>query len=277
VKWICLDLDSYSDVTEEEIQAKTLEVGKAVYKRLGAGSFLVEHSGSKGYHIWIFFTEAIDVGYAFALGHELTNGIPSDGKINIEVYPKQQSNKVFGNTVKIPLGVHQKTGNRCMFVKGDFTEHEDQWKVLSEVKTVDPEWVKKNVKKVETVSVDNRQGQYKKYTAACLTEIMEEGCSEGVRDEAAFRIASYFHDRDIPDYMAKDAMQSWNELNEPPLDEETLDLKIESAYRSSYPWRPCHLPVFDKHCHSSCVFFERKVEKRWFKKDESPVGKISRD
>lgn len=278
VKYLTFDLDSYSDVTPEQIQEATISVVKRVNKKLGKGHCLVEHSGSKGYHVWIFFSKPIDVGYAFALGHDLTHDITLMHDINIEVYPKQQSNtRTFGNTIKIPLGVHQKTGERCFFVNANFEPHEDQWKVLSDVQLVDPEWVYKNVKKVESKNSTTMNGEYKRYNPLCLVEVMEEGCNEGLRDEATFRIANYFHSKDMPEYMARDSINAWNRLNDPPLEEDVIDIKIESAYKSDYPWKPCHLPVWDHHCHSSCPFFERKVEKRWFTKDESPVGKISRD
>jgi hypothetical protein len=106
---------------------------------------------------------------------------------------------------------------------------------------------------------------------------MEQGCSEGMRDEAAFRIACYFREKEIPQKLAETSMDTWNRQNQPPLEDDDLNVKIESAYSADYPYRPCHLPAFDSSCHSACAFFERKVQNRWFSKDTSPIGVISRD
>lgn len=279
VKWICLDVDSYDDIDDVLIRKATTDIVKEVNKLLGKGHCLVEKSGSKGYHIWLFFEEPVKADAAFSLGHMIKSEVTTVSEIIIEVFPKQTGNKLFGNTVKLPLGVHQKTGDRCFFVKGDFTTYEDQWEVLAGVKTVSQAWINDHIKVIEksTSSATPSGSGQKAYVPLCLTDIMRNGCGEGIRDEAAFRIACYYRDKDYPEYMAEAGLDEWNSRNQPPLEKDVLEVKIDSAYSSQYSWRPCHLPGLDPYCHSECTYFDRKVEQRWFKKDASPVGVISRD
>lgn len=81
-----------------------------VYDNLRDGSglqyaeILVETSGQKGWHVWVFFSEphpfARDVRYwlrTVAAGHEL---FPKQDKVGAGAY---------GNLVKLPLGLHQKS------------------------------------------------------------------------------------------------------------------------------------------------------------------------
>lgn len=280
VKWVCFDVDAYAESTTEEIQNVTKAVARSIQKTFGPNHCLVEESGSKGYHIWIFFTQPVDVGKAFALGHKLVQTIEKPDTINIEIYPKQQSNKVFGNTVKLPLGIHQKTNKRCVFVNARFEAHEDQWGKLKNVQAIEASWVSDNVEvekqEPRPIQVATTATEYGPYTPLCLVDILRDGCQEGIRDEAAFREACYFRDKGIPQDLAYGLMQEWNKKNSPPLDQDDLVLKVEQAYISGYSWRPCHLPAFDHVCHSACQYFDKKKDMRWFS-DTSAIGKISRD
>lgn len=281
IKWLCFDIDSYNEVEEDAIKEKVREVARKIYATFGPHHCLVEQSGSKGYHVWLFFDEPIHVSQGFALGHKLTQMIPTDKNINIEIYPKQQSAKVLGNTVKLPLGIHQKTKSRCLFVKSSFEPYsnDEQWEALSKVLSVSSEWVTTNIK-ITQPPKDEEGGGYRKfntYVPLCLTEILEHGCGEGIRDEAAFRESAYLESKGIPFDLGRSLLETWNTKNSPPLDSDALDLKIEQGYSGNYSWKPCHLSTFDSHCHSACMYFQKKVEKRWYTEHESPIGVISYD
>lgn len=76
---------------------------------------LPEFSGNKGYHVWFFFEQAVPARTAYLF----LNGIKSylDLDKNLEVFPKQAATGgAFGSLIKLPLGVHQATGKRCLFV-----------------------------------------------------------------------------------------------------------------------------------------------------------------
>jgi hypothetical protein len=99
---------------------------------------LPEFSGGKGYHFWYFFSEPL----AASRVRNLLNGLikPLAGDLscfNLEVFPKQDrlAGKGLGNLVKLPLGIHRKTGKPSYFlpkVQGDV------WEQLEVLRTIEP-------------------------------------------------------------------------------------------------------------------------------------------
>jgi hypothetical protein len=276
LKWVCIDIDAYGDVSDKEIHAKVIEVVKKTQELLGKNSCLVEHSGSKGYHVWIFFDEPIDVDLGFSLGHHITHDIMRTHEINVEVYPKQYTTtKEYGNTVKLPLGLHQKTKQRCLFVSDNFQPHKDQWMVLQNVRLVSKTWVEENI---TPYVVEEKVQENRSQAPHCFRDILAEGCTEGIRDEASFKLACYLRDKGLPKHLAETTLFEWNKLNKPPIDEDQLQTKIDQGYDpQGYGWRPCLSTSFDHVCRSACPLYKDKEDARWFSKNKSSVGVISRD
>ncbi len=82
----------------------------------------IEDSGHKGRHVWIFLDEPVQAKTAKNLAKFIlskTEGIPP--QIQVEVFPKQTFVKEdgLGNLIKIPLGIHRKTGRRSLFIDGE--------------------------------------------------------------------------------------------------------------------------------------------------------------
>lgn len=97
----------------------------------------VEISGGKGYHYWYFFDENVPAGQARAALHSITGQIEGDLTcFNLEVFPKQDhlTGQGFGNLVKLPLGVHRKTGKRSWFAECPDRDVDLQLQWLSSVK-----------------------------------------------------------------------------------------------------------------------------------------------
>lgn len=274
IKWVCIDIDGYSNISQSDLRRMALEVAATIHTMVGPKTFLVEHSGSKGYHVWMFFSEPIPVERGFALGHLIVSQVEPPPGMNLEVYPKQTKNKLFGNTVKLPLGVHQKTGNRCWIVDTKFSPYDNPWEQLQSVQRITPEWVNTHVPFIQ-MEKEDRPYNNNYRVPLCFTKLLDEGGSEGVRDEAAFKIACYLRDRGIPEDLAETTLFEWNKKNSPPLDDDQLLTKIESAYGEEYRWLPCGSPAFDPYCSSSCFFFEAKVKRRWHNPNKDPRGIIS--
>ena len=73
---------------------------------------MLEFSGRKGYHVWIFFEPTIQAEYAQKLVKARLNRIGSNRH---EVFPKQtelNASRKFGNLVKLPLALHRVSGKR---------------------------------------------------------------------------------------------------------------------------------------------------------------------
>lgn len=111
VTWLCIDVDAHSKDEIVPAKRKSCEIFCRLYER--DIPFVIEASGSPhSYHFWLFLVR-VDASKAYWFGRELLDGI------DVEVYPKQQEiteDKQFGNLVKLPLGINNKTGVRSCII-----------------------------------------------------------------------------------------------------------------------------------------------------------------
>ena len=94
---------------------------------------IVEDSGYKGRHIWLFFERPLRATLAHRLGRLLLARLaPTDEHISLEVFPKQarlDRNQV-GNLIKLPLGIHKVSGRRAMLLEPDGRVGKSPWVIL---------------------------------------------------------------------------------------------------------------------------------------------------
>jgi hypothetical protein len=119
VKWLCLDFDpeklpSPRNTVEKVLNAcfeEKKEADGTSKPRVWQNSVLLEASRfpDPSYHVWILFLLPVSAKVAQWLGFrilELANLNPK----NIEVFPKQEKltkDRLYGNFVKLPMGMHQ--------------------------------------------------------------------------------------------------------------------------------------------------------------------------
>jgi hypothetical protein len=75
---------------------------------------LLEETGGRGYHIWVFIAAPLDGDIAVGFGEALKKNL----KFDVEFFPKQgtlNENRKYGNLIKLPLGIHRKYGSRSAF------------------------------------------------------------------------------------------------------------------------------------------------------------------
>lgn len=288
VRWLCLDIDlkKGQDDTEENrqlVRDHTKKLVKALYEIFGPSYYLVERSGSKGYHVWVFFSSPVPAYRVFSLGRWITINNPAPDIIGVEVYPKQVTRGHDGSMIKAPLGIHKKTEVRCFFVNNKFEDIEDQWQHLANVRTVDGDELvsvlkKNNVQLITTIRTDSQQ--FETFgSLPCISNMMAEGLTEGCRDEGLFSVAAWIKRRGIPESIASTMLQDVNSKTKPPLSDHDIEEKIRSVYDGDYSEFPCNKSSLDSYCSSSCRFFESKSKQRWqrFGKDGDGRGVISRD
>ena len=115
VKWICFDFDGHL--------AEELEKAKKLFSRLKEKGFspLLEFSGRRGYHIWLF-VEPVDASVARKFATEISK----DSKPH-EVFPRQDKieKNEFGGQVKIPLGIHRASKQRSFLFDENFRQLSD--------------------------------------------------------------------------------------------------------------------------------------------------------
>lgn len=77
--------------------------------KIPSEAILVEDTGGRGYHIWVFLSEPMPGGELVRFGVAMKSLLDFD----VEFFPKQATlspQRKFGNLIKLPLGIHQKHG-----------------------------------------------------------------------------------------------------------------------------------------------------------------------
>ncbi len=77
-------------------------------------SILLEETGGRGYHVWMFFSEPVEGHVAVRFGKVLSTLLDFE----IEFFPKQgklTTRRKYGNLIKLPLGIHRKYDSQSSF------------------------------------------------------------------------------------------------------------------------------------------------------------------
>ncbi|MBO6206100.1 MAG: hypothetical protein J6O73_04090 [Lachnospiraceae bacterium] len=120
-KKVLLQYDRGTDVFKKYLE-KALRRAMEIVKVLRDAGIVgyVEYSGCRGYHVWIFFTEWVPARYQVLLMETVTGQLAKeDDDIAIECFPgkmKQKPGKP-GQPLKIPYGIHGRTGERSYFIE----------------------------------------------------------------------------------------------------------------------------------------------------------------
>jgi len=99
----------------------------------------LEDSGFKGRHVWIFLESPLPAGVAKKCGDLLAAQLlPLPPEVAVEVFPKQATVKPgsLGNLIKLPLGLHRRTGKRPLFLHPDGRPYDDRFALLGAVRRV---------------------------------------------------------------------------------------------------------------------------------------------
>lgn len=246
VGFAVFDLDTY-DEKALEFLCKRVEglchdsgIGRVHY----APCLLLESSGGKGYHIWLFFDAPVparDVRAWAAVVKEAydEHRRPVDrGESDdcgewpfLEIFPKQDTvpEGGFGNLVKLPLGVHAKSGRRSEVIlnQGWANSVDSVQRFPSSLVPIAPEPV-------------TRHGDAgRRAPFACITRIIEEGAPEGNRDNAMFHFARYAIGAGLPEELALEWCLRVNEEFDPPLTDFEVNQKVHSAAQMTAPHPGC--------------------------------------
>jgi retron-type reverse transcriptase len=133
------------DVGRQEVDRRLGVVDALLGRALGAALRLrgalgergiepaLEFSGHKGYHLWVRFEEPVRALLVRRLLHGvLAAAAPLPEGIRVEVYPNRDrpASGTIGPIMKLPLGVHGRTGKRCDIVDEHGTPVEDPFEAL---------------------------------------------------------------------------------------------------------------------------------------------------
>lgn len=81
----------------------------------------IDFSGFRGYHVWLFLSEWIPVRFSNMLTDRIEEEIITDNDITVESFPNKVRLKAgrFGQVLKIPYGIHVRSGLRSYFIDDD--------------------------------------------------------------------------------------------------------------------------------------------------------------
>ena len=116
----------------------------------------LEDSGFKGRHVWIFLESPLPAGVAKKCGDLLAAQLlPLPPEVTLEVFPKQATVKPgsFGNLIKLPLGIHRKTGKRALFLQPDGRPYEDQFALLGAFSRVSKSHIYRVVQRLQAAGL----------------------------------------------------------------------------------------------------------------------------
>ncbi|MBP3195943.1 MAG: hypothetical protein J6N21_02940 [Butyrivibrio sp.] len=118
-KRVLLQVSRESEEFKRYLQ-KALDLAQFIknqFSKMGFPSY-IEYSGNRGYHVWLFFTEWIPTRYANMLSEILEGDVETSNDISLEFFPNRTRIKSgkYGQAIKIPYGVHGKTGERSYFI-----------------------------------------------------------------------------------------------------------------------------------------------------------------
>lgn len=282
VKWLCFDIDSNKGVAPD-FEA-LLQVAEQIQNELRSHGIpaLIEDSTNKGVHVWVLLEQPLPAHVMLALGRWVMKSesieVPSD--LHVEVFPKQsQSSGRLGNLVRLPFGIHRKSGKRTQLLHPKtHTEvnPEFQWKMLSSYPLVsrdkvreifDTHGITSSPLPENKKAVSGGGKMYREKSQHCLVHLMNEGAKEGLRDAGVFRLACLMRDYDIPIDLTTAMLYEWNSTkNNPPLEDHEMDGPIQSAYNNPYSAYPCTDHNFDSICSSECHWYESKMKSRQSRK-----------
>ena len=103
----------------QDLRTRLRSTASLVLERIRALGLqpLFEHSGYKGRHYWIFLERPELAGNLHQLGRMLLDWLAPvlEADFHLEFFPKQGTvkGKGLGNLIKLPLGIHRRTGHRA--------------------------------------------------------------------------------------------------------------------------------------------------------------------
>lgn len=226
-KWLCIDVDDLDEAAIREVQNHA--------RRFGI-PYLTEFSGKKGYHLWVFF----DKPYPNKIARALSQAFSFDH----EVFPKQDFLRPgkLGNLVKAPLGIHQVTGNWCLFLDKDLKPETEPYGVLEAVHLVNPIAVlqKEFPDLWKQIAAGNPgDGQLATGTKSvsvpiikdCVRNAIHQGTRNGSRNRIGHVIASELRRLGLERDQASIVLSAfWNPENEEPLGDTELQIILNSAF-----------------------------------------------
>jgi hypothetical protein len=229
--WLCVDIDT----REKGEVMKVL----AEMKKLGITPIL-EDSGNKGNHVWVFFEKPIPNSKARAIGRAVGCGN--------EIFPKQNTleDGSYGSLVKLPLGIHKVRGRFCGFIDEQLQPIENQYEYLKQIMATRQDGQSLWQKVAPRVQADDERisegeeirGRHVdiRMMKPCVNALSKSGVARGRRNIAAHIVASECRRTGMSEQQARVVVEGFNKKNRPPLPREEVWAIVRSAWAKGYEY-----------------------------------------
>lgn len=226
VKWVCFDYDG-PDLEVEKKKAISLYNH---IRSIGVESVLLEFSGKKGYHIWVF-CQPID-GYS---AKYWADEVAKESTPH-EVFPKQEKIEgKFGNLVKLPLGIHKVSGKRSVIFDDTINEipNDRTWKYMEELSSRNRFTIPKVVVKEVVRTIYQRQG--KGSIPPYIDDLINKGVDDGDRHVKRFIVTKELYNEGFGPDEIMNNVNTFNQNCSPPEDHNVVEGHVRTLLQ--YPER----------------------------------------
>ena len=266
VKFAAVDIDVQEQHRAEAVAAAAVDLG------LGETQVQIEFSGRKGFHVLFCFAEWLPA----VLARQFVQVIASHAGAVVgrpELFPKQGAlgdpgdlaglagthgipakPAKLGSLLKLPLGVHQVSGQRSRFLRAHIMQAIDREAVES--------LIEQNRDLLQPSTDFSPPPRIYKEALPCFSPMVTAALREGDgRDEVAFALAILMYRQNFDPTVALAALDSWNSQHTPPLPDPILRKKLEQGYKGSYGLR-CDSPLVQRFCaHDACPVYRARQRK----------------
>lgn len=225
ISWVCVDFDSEGS-PDEALYAATHATQRL--QHLGMKAYL-EDSGNKGAHVWLFFDLPCKAAFGREFGLRFAAYIEEDISplVSVEVFPKQDrlySKDDMGNLVKLPLGIHKKSGRRSVWIDLDTNDIQQEQYMANLESTPMEVWLEAMDNFPPVGVMDNNPTQGK----ACQLPTV---IGSGERNKLLTSMAGTMRRRGATEEEILAALEAMNRRCSPPLESDELQTISRSVAR----------------------------------------------
>ncbi len=259
VKWLCFDLDTNDPAALEHLCSL---VETALVPSEHRTSLILEQSGRKGYHVWLFFATpqpAASVRYWVAQsglpGH--WKDVSRDQQWPLEFFPKQDFIDAggFGNLVKLPLGVHAVSGVKSVILDrfGWANSLLDVCPLEVGVLPAPPHAGRGTGNGRSEARSSAHPGGSRTYYP-CINRILYDDVPEGFRSNAMLHLALWLKGEGVhPETVEFQCLLANERSFDPPMDEREVKRIVAYALRSGHAGGSCSPDWLRDFCPGPCT------------------------
>ncbi len=244
VRYIVWDLDTHDQAHTDALRWLVEKMFKELCPGWDPACLLMESSGNKGVHVWLFLSAPLPARQVRAwVERDFFPGWRALGYKDLEVFPKQDTvdEGGYGNLVKLPFGVHAVTGNKSepIVIQGWASSVSEVVPLDAALVPVAPQAPDGAVGSVGGRPVQGTGGA-PTTPFPCIDLALYGPVGKGYRDKMLHRLALYLFGHGMAEDLATEQCLRAAQNYDPPLPEREVRAKVKSAYRGRQRGAGCN-------------------------------------